>query len=62
MCKFAGAHGVSIPDDFAREIVKVLRPGVENMMKGDYRFPSQLKREWYAANGGGGGPPPKRQA
>eukprot|EP00956_Cyclotella_meneghiniana_P029725 scaffold72932_cov84-Cyclotella_meneghiniana.AAC.2 len=29
---------------------------------GDYRFPSQLKQEWYAANGGGGGPPPKRQA
>eukprot|EP00956_Cyclotella_meneghiniana_P032600 scaffold90267_cov35-Cyclotella_meneghiniana.AAC.1 len=59
-CKFAGAHGVVIPDDFAREIVNKLRPGVENMMKGEYKFPSQLKREreGYA----GGGPPFKRQA
>lgn len=59
-CKFAASHGEQVPDDFAAEVVRVLQPGVEAMMKDTYRFPSQ-KRQWYQEGGAGGGGPIKRE-
>ena len=45
-CKFAKAHGVQVTDAFVDQVIAVLGPGVQVMMKDDYRFPSQLKRQW----------------
>ena len=59
-CKFAASHGEQVPDEFAAEVVRVLQPGVEAMMKDTYKFPSQ-KRQWYQDGGAGGGGPIKRE-
>lgn len=62
-CQFATTHGVQVPDAFAEEVIVVITPGVEAMMREDYKFPSQ-KRSWYqdgGYGGGGGFPTPKRE-
>jgi hypothetical protein len=59
-CDFGANHlpADEVPDDFATEVVRVLSPGLKELMKDDYDR-EQYKRQ--RDSGSGGGPRVKRE-
>jgi hypothetical protein len=55
-CKFARSHAEArkLPSDFEDNAIKAMKPGIDAMLKDDYKF-EDLKAKFQGGGGGGAG-------